>query len=233
MKSATPKVLHPVAGRRMLDHVLAAAEALGPASVTVVVGHEGDRVREAYAGARPRFVVQEPQLGTGHALPAGRAWPEGRHGHAAAALGRRPAARRAHAEAPCRAAPGRLGRGDGAYGDRRSAPTATAASSARTAASRESSRSATPRPPSGRSPRSTPASTHSTSARCSTPSVESRPQNAQGEYYLPDSGRHLPAARSGRLHRDAFRTRTKSGASTAAASWRKWEPSCDTRRTKN
>ncbi len=68
MKSATPKVLHPVAGRRMLDHVLAAAEALTPASVTVVVGHEGDRVRDAYAGGRARFVVQEPQLGTGHAL---------------------------------------------------------------------------------------------------------------------------------------------------------------------
>ena len=68
MKSATPKVLHSVAGRRMLDHVLAAAEALTPASVTVVVGHEGDRVREAYAGGQARFVVQEPQLGTGHAL---------------------------------------------------------------------------------------------------------------------------------------------------------------------
>ncbi len=68
MKSATPKVLHPVAGRRMLDHVLAAAEALTPASVTVVVGHEGGRVREAYTDGRAQFVVQEPQLGTGHAL---------------------------------------------------------------------------------------------------------------------------------------------------------------------
>ena len=68
MKSATPKVLHSVGGRRMLDHVLAAAEALTPASVTVVVGHEGDRVRDAYAGGQARFVVQEPQLGTGHAL---------------------------------------------------------------------------------------------------------------------------------------------------------------------
>jgi bifunctional UDP-N-acetylglucosamine pyrophosphorylase/glucosamine-1-phosphate N-acetyltransferase len=68
MKSAMPKVLHPVAGRRMLDHVLAAAGSLNPASVIVVVGHEGDRVREAYAGGRARFVAQEPQLGTGHAL---------------------------------------------------------------------------------------------------------------------------------------------------------------------
>jgi bifunctional UDP-N-acetylglucosamine pyrophosphorylase/glucosamine-1-phosphate N-acetyltransferase len=68
MKSATPKALHMVAGRRMLDHVLAAADTLAPASVTVVVGHEGDRVREAYARGRLRFVVQEPQRGTGHAL---------------------------------------------------------------------------------------------------------------------------------------------------------------------
>jgi len=52
----------------MLDHVLAAAGSLNPASVIVVVGHEGDRVREAYAGGRARFVAQEPQLGTGHAL---------------------------------------------------------------------------------------------------------------------------------------------------------------------
>ena len=68
MKSATPKVLHTVAGRRMLDHVLAAADALAPASVTIVVGHDGGRVRDAYVGRRVGFVVQEPQRGTGHAL---------------------------------------------------------------------------------------------------------------------------------------------------------------------
>ena len=68
MKSATPKVLHPVAGRRCSTTCWQQPSALAPASVTVVVGHEGDRVREAYAGGRARFVVQEPQLGTGHAL---------------------------------------------------------------------------------------------------------------------------------------------------------------------
>jgi len=69
MKSELPKVLHPVAGRPLLDHVLAAAAPLGPASTTVVIGHQGEMIRAAYSN-RPDvgFVVQEPQLGTGHAL---------------------------------------------------------------------------------------------------------------------------------------------------------------------
>ena len=81
MKSAIPKVLHPVAGRPLLDHVLTAAAPLRPASTTVVIGHQGDMIRAAYAN-RPDvgFVVQEPQLGTGHALlrpnPGSRARPE-------------------------------------------------------------------------------------------------------------------------------------------------------------
>src|SRR5262245_25927203 len=68
MKSETAKVLHEVAGRPMLDHVLSAAHTLAPASVTVVVGHQGDRVRAAYTRHAVQFVDQEPQLGTGHAL---------------------------------------------------------------------------------------------------------------------------------------------------------------------
>src|SRR5262245_34808937 len=69
MKSVTPKVLHRVGGRPILDHVLRAASALRPASTTVVVGHQADAVRDAYASrADIGFVVQEPQLGTGHAL---------------------------------------------------------------------------------------------------------------------------------------------------------------------
>ena len=69
MKSAHPKMLHKVAGLPMLEHVLGTASTLGPRSTTVVVGHQADRVRTAVAG-RPglTFVVQEPQLGTGHAL---------------------------------------------------------------------------------------------------------------------------------------------------------------------
>jgi bifunctional UDP-N-acetylglucosamine pyrophosphorylase / glucosamine-1-phosphate N-acetyltransferase len=69
MNSAHPKVLHRLAGRRLLDYVLASAGTLAPRTVTVVVGHAADRIQEAYKAAPGlRFVLQEPQLGTGHAL---------------------------------------------------------------------------------------------------------------------------------------------------------------------
>jgi bifunctional UDP-N-acetylglucosamine pyrophosphorylase/glucosamine-1-phosphate N-acetyltransferase len=69
MKSGVPKVLHPIAGRSMLDRVLRTARALQPATVSVVVGHGADAVRECFSGAPDiRFVLQEPQLGTAHAL---------------------------------------------------------------------------------------------------------------------------------------------------------------------
>jgi len=69
MRSALPKVLHRVAGSRMIDYVLDTAAALTPLSQTLVVGHRADLVQEALAN-RPdlRFVVQEPQIGTAHAL---------------------------------------------------------------------------------------------------------------------------------------------------------------------
>jgi bifunctional UDP-N-acetylglucosamine pyrophosphorylase/glucosamine-1-phosphate N-acetyltransferase len=69
MKSARPKVLHRVAGLPMIDHVLACAAALHPRSTTVVVGHQADELTAALAGHPGlTFVVQEPQLGTAHAL---------------------------------------------------------------------------------------------------------------------------------------------------------------------
>src|ERR1051325_5707156 len=69
MKSARPKVLHRVAGAPMLQYVLKAARALNPKSITVVVGHQADAIRSALSGQSGlTFVVQEPQLGTGHAL---------------------------------------------------------------------------------------------------------------------------------------------------------------------
>lgn len=68
MKSERSKVLHRLAGRPLLDHVLDAARAVNPASVTVVVGHQADAVRSAMAGRGCGFVTQEPQIGTGHAL---------------------------------------------------------------------------------------------------------------------------------------------------------------------
>ena len=69
MKSALAKVLHRVAGVPMIEHVLDTAAALNPVSTTIVVGHQAGDVRRALA-ARPglSFVVQEPQLGTAHAL---------------------------------------------------------------------------------------------------------------------------------------------------------------------
>lgn len=69
MKSQLPKVLHQACGMPLIGHVLATARALGPCSITVVVGHQSERVREALAThADVGIVVQEPQLGTGHAL---------------------------------------------------------------------------------------------------------------------------------------------------------------------
>jgi bifunctional UDP-N-acetylglucosamine pyrophosphorylase / glucosamine-1-phosphate N-acetyltransferase len=69
MKSALPKVLHRAAGLPLIDHVLRAASALTPASIVIVVGHEAAQLTDAL---RIRlglaFAVQEPQLGTGHAL---------------------------------------------------------------------------------------------------------------------------------------------------------------------
>lgn len=69
MKSAIPKVLHRAHGLPLIEHVFRAASALNPASIVVVIGHGGDAVRDALA-ARPglQFALQEPQLGTGHAL---------------------------------------------------------------------------------------------------------------------------------------------------------------------
>ena len=69
MKSARPKVLHRVAGRPLIEHVLACAAAIHPRSTTVVVGHQAGDLTAALDGHRGlNFVVQEPQLGTAHAL---------------------------------------------------------------------------------------------------------------------------------------------------------------------
>ena len=69
MKSARPKVLHDLSGRMLIEHVLHSAAALEPESTTLVVGHAADEVRAALAGwPSLQFVVQSPQLGTGHAL---------------------------------------------------------------------------------------------------------------------------------------------------------------------
>jgi bifunctional UDP-N-acetylglucosamine pyrophosphorylase / glucosamine-1-phosphate N-acetyltransferase len=69
MKSSLPKVLHRVGGRPMIEQVLSTARGLNPESTTIVVGHGAAEVRDALSRQSGlSFVVQEPQLGTAHAL---------------------------------------------------------------------------------------------------------------------------------------------------------------------
>ncbi|TDC00977.1 bifunctional UDP-N-acetylglucosamine diphosphorylase/glucosamine-1-phosphate N-acetyltransferase GlmU [Nonomuraea longispora] len=70
MKSQTPKVLHELCGRALLDHMLAAARDLGPERLIVVIGHALERMRGHLAATSPdaRAVVQNEQRGTGHAV---------------------------------------------------------------------------------------------------------------------------------------------------------------------
>jgi bifunctional UDP-N-acetylglucosamine pyrophosphorylase/glucosamine-1-phosphate N-acetyltransferase len=67
MHSALPKVLHALAGRPLLGHVLEAARALKPRKIIVVQGHGGDEVRAAFPDPAIEWVTQAEQLGTGHA----------------------------------------------------------------------------------------------------------------------------------------------------------------------
>ncbi|MBK1872575.1 bifunctional UDP-N-acetylglucosamine diphosphorylase/glucosamine-1-phosphate N-acetyltransferase GlmU [Marinobacter sp. 1-3A] len=68
MKSSLPKVLHKVAGRPMLHHVIETAQTLGAEKVHGVIGHGADQVREASKAYSVSWVMQEQQLGTGHAV---------------------------------------------------------------------------------------------------------------------------------------------------------------------
>ncbi len=70
MKSAVPKVLHPLAGRPMIRHLLASVAELGPERVVVVIGRDGRAVAEAIAPTPT--VVQDPPRGTAHAVLAAR-----------------------------------------------------------------------------------------------------------------------------------------------------------------
>jgi bifunctional UDP-N-acetylglucosamine pyrophosphorylase / glucosamine-1-phosphate N-acetyltransferase len=83
MKSALPKVLHRIAGRTMLDHVLDTVSALAPARIVVVVAPDMPAVVEAVAarpGGHVRTVVQDRQLGTGHAVTCAKKALAGTHG---------------------------------------------------------------------------------------------------------------------------------------------------------
>jgi bifunctional UDP-N-acetylglucosamine pyrophosphorylase/glucosamine-1-phosphate N-acetyltransferase len=68
MKSARPKVLHRLAGKSLLQHVLDAAAGVGASRTVIVTGHGADEVEAAVAGSGAVCVRQVPQLGTGHAV---------------------------------------------------------------------------------------------------------------------------------------------------------------------
>ncbi|MCI1047015.1 bifunctional UDP-N-acetylglucosamine diphosphorylase/glucosamine-1-phosphate N-acetyltransferase GlmU [Caballeronia zhejiangensis] len=68
MRSSLPKVLHALAGRPLLQHVIDTARKLEPTRLVVVAGHGGAQVREVVAADDVQFVEQKQQLGTGHAV---------------------------------------------------------------------------------------------------------------------------------------------------------------------
>jgi bifunctional UDP-N-acetylglucosamine pyrophosphorylase/glucosamine-1-phosphate N-acetyltransferase len=68
MQSALPKVLHPLAGKPLVSHVIDTARALAPASLCIIYGHGGELLPEKLQADDLHFARQEPQLGTGHAV---------------------------------------------------------------------------------------------------------------------------------------------------------------------
>ncbi len=68
MHSNLPKVLHPIAGKALVSHVIETARSLSPQTLCLVYGHGGDAVRTTLAAPDLSWALQEPQLGTGHAV---------------------------------------------------------------------------------------------------------------------------------------------------------------------
>ena len=68
MHSQTPKVLHALAGKPLLQHVIACAKQLNPQKIIIVYGFGGERVPQAFSNENITWVKQEDQLGTGHAV---------------------------------------------------------------------------------------------------------------------------------------------------------------------
>ena len=65
MRSDLPKVLHPLAGKSLLGHVLDTARSLAPHRILVVHGHDAGKVRAAFPEQEIEWVLQAEQLGTG------------------------------------------------------------------------------------------------------------------------------------------------------------------------
>jgi bifunctional UDP-N-acetylglucosamine pyrophosphorylase/glucosamine-1-phosphate N-acetyltransferase len=79
MRSSLPKVLHPLAGKPLIAYSLRLARQLGSADPVVIIGHGADQVRQA-VGSAARFALQQPQLGTGHAVQQAEALLSGQDG---------------------------------------------------------------------------------------------------------------------------------------------------------
>jgi UDP-N-acetylglucosamine diphosphorylase/glucosamine-1-phosphate N-acetyltransferase len=80
MNSDLPKVLHRLGGLPLVQHVVNTALALSPDRLLVVVGHGRDQVIESVTGQGVEWVIQEPQLGTGHAVQQAASVLKGFHG---------------------------------------------------------------------------------------------------------------------------------------------------------
>ena len=68
MKSDLPKVLHPANGRPVVEYVIEKSLSLNPETIVLVIGHQAELVREATARFPVAYALQQPQLGTGHAV---------------------------------------------------------------------------------------------------------------------------------------------------------------------
>ena len=80
MRSALPKMLHPLGGKALFLHALNRAQQLGPKRIAVIVGHGADAVRQAYPSSDVTWVIQQQQLGTGHAVLCAKEAFEDFHG---------------------------------------------------------------------------------------------------------------------------------------------------------
>ncbi len=169
MKSALPKVLHPVSGRPMVGHVVQTAAALSPASIIVIVGHSADAV-QAFLGSRPGRSVRTagaPAWNRPRA-PAGRAAARRTDGHRGPAFGGRAPPEGGDPEPSSRGAPvSRSGR-DGRHRFGRTPLRLRPHASGSAGGSHGSSRNATPRRRRSASRKSTAVFTRSTWPRCST-----------------------------------------------------------------
>ena len=68
MKSSLPKVMHPLSGKPLFLHVLTTARRLKPDKVAIIIGHGAETVKQTYRNDDVKWVFQEQQLGTGHAV---------------------------------------------------------------------------------------------------------------------------------------------------------------------